>query len=136
MKKNKTPHLSVFYDGACPLCAREIDHYRKKDKAGAIEYVDISLVGFDAKKWNLDSKKIRKHLHVLDHQSGKIYTGVDSFIAIWKVIPGFYGFAKTAELKWVKPVLKVGYAVFAEIRPYLPGKKPCPPEGCPIHDHK
>lgn len=38
LKPDKT---TVFYDGGCPLCRREIDHYRRIDPTGRIR---LSLV--------------------------------------------------------------------------------------------
>ncbi len=34
--------LTVYFDGACPLCRMEIDHYRKQDSAGKICFLDVS----------------------------------------------------------------------------------------------
>ena len=34
--------LTVWYDGACPLCTREIALMRRLDRARRIEFVDVS----------------------------------------------------------------------------------------------
>ena len=34
--------LTVWHDGACPLCRREIALMRRLDRAGAIDFVDAS----------------------------------------------------------------------------------------------
>ena len=36
------PALTVFYDGSCPLCRREIDFYRRRRGAARIDWLDIS----------------------------------------------------------------------------------------------
>ena len=36
------PKTIMFYDGGCPLCSREIKHYRRLDSAGRIDWIDIS----------------------------------------------------------------------------------------------
>jgi predicted DCC family thiol-disulfide oxidoreductase YuxK len=40
--------IEVFYDGACPLCLREINLLRRRDRKHAIRFTDIAAVGFDA----------------------------------------------------------------------------------------
>lgn len=35
--------LTVYYDGACPLCRREIEFYRRRRGADAIEWVDAAV---------------------------------------------------------------------------------------------
>ena len=40
---NDTPGpLTVYYDGACPLCRREIDFYRRRETDTPIDWVDVS----------------------------------------------------------------------------------------------
>jgi predicted DCC family thiol-disulfide oxidoreductase YuxK len=34
--------LTVFHDGACPLCRREIALMRRLDRRGRIEFVDVA----------------------------------------------------------------------------------------------
>ena len=34
--------LTVYFDGACPLCRREVKFYRGRDDAGSIDWVDVA----------------------------------------------------------------------------------------------
>jgi predicted DCC family thiol-disulfide oxidoreductase YuxK len=49
-------------------------------------------------------------------------TGVDAFIEIWKVLPGYGWLARTVSIPPVHALAGLGYAVFAKIRPLLPRK--------------
>ena len=40
--------VSVWYDGACPLCSREIALLRRLDREQTITFHDLSLTGDDA----------------------------------------------------------------------------------------
>lgn len=37
--------LTVWHDGDCPLCRREIAIMRRLDRRGAIEFVDVTEMG-------------------------------------------------------------------------------------------
>ena len=39
--------LTLYYDGACPVCALEMDHLRSRDAAARLVFVDIAAPGFD-----------------------------------------------------------------------------------------
>ncbi len=112
----------IFYDGACHLCAREIDHYKKIDTENRIEYVDIADPNFNALEEDLDPKMVNKYLHVKDKEGNPI-TGVDAFIEIWKELPQYNWLAKLAKAPLISPAMRIGYKIFAEIRPHLPKKK-------------
>lgn len=34
-------HATLFYDGGCPLCSREVAHYRGLDQSDRVPWVDI-----------------------------------------------------------------------------------------------
>lgn len=46
--RDDTPSLPVvFFDGGCPLCVREISHYKRLDRDGAVSWVDLEGEGDD-----------------------------------------------------------------------------------------
>lgn len=114
--------LSIFYDGLCPLCSREMNHYKKISGSEKFLFVDITDINFDAVKEGLDPIQVHKVMHVKDAQ-GKIKTKVDAFIEIWENLPDYNWLAKAAKLSFVRPFLDIGYISFATLRPYLPRKK-------------
>ena len=40
--------LTLFYDGACPLCQAEIVFLTKRNQAGLLHFVDINSPNYDA----------------------------------------------------------------------------------------
>lgn len=113
--------LVIFFDGLCPLCSREIEHYRHQAGSEMLKFVDITEADFDAKKEGLDPLQVHKLMHVRTPE-GHLKTGVDSFIAIWQRLPKYNWLADFAKKTWVRPFLDLGYHSFAAIRPYLPRK--------------
>ncbi len=114
--------LSVYFDGLCLLCSREIDHYRKQQGGEALQFIDITKPEFNAVALGLDPMQVHKIMHV-QNSDGVLHTRVDAFIAIWERLPKYHKFARLARLKWVRPILDLGYEAFALIRPYLPRRK-------------
>ncbi len=113
--------ISVFYDGLCPLCSKEMDHYKKQKGSERLLFIDITEAHFDAKKEGLDPYKVHQVMHVKTSE-GLVMTGVDAFIAIWDFLPQYNWVSKWAQKSFIRPFLNVGYQVFASIRPYLPRK--------------
>jgi predicted DCC family thiol-disulfide oxidoreductase YuxK len=70
--------LSLLYDGDCPLCSREIEMLRRRDKRGAIAMIDISAPGFDASDYGLDHQTVMARIHgVLP--DGTVIEGMEVF---------------------------------------------------------
>ncbi|NBU20028.1 DUF393 domain-containing protein [bacterium] len=114
--------LSVYYDGLCHLCSREIEFYQKLEHGKNIEWIDISSPSFSAESLGLDPKALEFYLHAR-RPSGELFQGVDSFLAIWRVLRLNPRMIRFAEFSLVKPFLKAGYHAFALVRPLLPKKK-------------
>lgn len=119
MSTSHGPALRVYYDGLCPLCSREIDHYRSKDVARDIQWVDITADGFDAAAEGLDPVQVQRLFHVRD-RAGRLYVGVEAFIKIWETIPSLQLWKRLSDLPGARSAMQVGYAVFARVRPWLP----------------
>ena len=47
---DNTAELTIFYDGFCPLCVREMTHLRRADKQGRMRLVDPRPVACDRYK--------------------------------------------------------------------------------------
>lgn len=114
--------LTIYFDGLCPLCSREINHYRKQTDSHKIKFTDITDSNFDAKSQGLDPIQVHKVMHV-KNSDGHIRTGVDAFVAIWEVLPKYNWLAKLSQNTFLRPILNLGYDGFAAVRPYLPRKK-------------
>ena len=119
-----TKVLKVYFDGLCPLCSTEIDHYKKKKRAARIEFVDISDSGFSAHKEGLDPRQIHAQFHVKTKE-GQIYVGVPAFVEIWKVLQIWTPMQSLALHPTTRPIFELGYALFAKIRPYFRRKENC-----------
>ena len=56
--------LTVFYDGQCIVCAREVNHYRQLDRVGRLCWIDISAPGFDPSPHGASSAQLMAAMHV------------------------------------------------------------------------
>ena len=127
--------LQVFYDGACPLCSREIDHYRRQDRRQWLEPIDISTPGFDPQHYGIPLAAFMAELHAID-QAGTVYRGVAAFRAIWQAFPETVVYRLMGQLvglPLVEPLAAWVYRLFARLRPHLPGRKQsCDSDSCGI----
>ncbi|HEY4329010.1 MAG TPA: DUF393 domain-containing protein, partial [Phycisphaerae bacterium] len=86
MEPNIRTKLQVFYDGGCPICRREVGYYRRRDRLGRIEWVDIAAEGFDAREYGLDAVRVHQVMHVR-MGDGRVFTEVRAFVKIWEALP-------------------------------------------------
>ncbi len=101
---------TLYYDGSCPLCRREIDKLSQYSKS--VETVDIhTLENFS----NLpDKNALLQQLHLKTAQ-GEWLIGVDANIAAWKQTP-FYWLWRLLKLPLVHPVADKAYGFWARWR--------------------
>ena len=85
-------------------------------------FVDITDRDFQATREGLDPDRVHREMHVR-RSDGSVAVGVDAFIAIWETLPKFRWLARLSRRKPVHVVLRIGYAVFARVRPYLPRRR-------------
>lgn len=78
--------VTVFYDGACSLCSREVRHYRRIDRDHTVEWVDISVLAESPVSYRLSYEDAMARLHVLDSK-GRMQTGAAAFVSLWSVLP-------------------------------------------------
>jgi len=105
----------VFYDGACPLCSREIAHYRRIDRAQRLRWVDAATEAKILAAHGLDLERAMAELHVLDG-NGSWHRGVDAFLVIWSRLPAYRWLARLISILRLRAPLGYAYRRFAAWR--------------------
>jgi predicted DCC family thiol-disulfide oxidoreductase YuxK len=114
---NASPALSVYFDGACPLCTAEINHYRGLDGADGIAFVDVSGASCDLPS-GLDQAQALKRFHVR-RADGTMLSGAAAFIALWAQMPSWAWAARIGALPGVSQIMEVFYRLSLFVRPAL-----------------
>lgn len=109
------PAVTVWYDGACPLCVREIGLMRRLDRAGRIDFVDVNAAPAACPR-DSDTLLARFHARVAD---GELVSGAAAFAAMWRAIPLLRPLGELARLPPVLWVLERLYRLFLRVRPRL-----------------
>jgi predicted DCC family thiol-disulfide oxidoreductase YuxK len=105
----------VFYDGSCPLCKKEINHYIRIDKDKKIGWIDISTDRLLLKKYEISYTDAMKQLHVIG-QNGNLLIGVDAFMIIWRFLPYYQRLEQAVTLLHIKKPMVWVYDIFAKQR--------------------
>jgi len=74
--------LRVFYDDLCPLCSKEINHYRKLVQHLAVDWVEISNSTELIESYGLSREQLLKRIHVIT-PNGEVVSGARAFTLIW-----------------------------------------------------
>lgn len=106
--------LTVFYDGACPVCAFEIEALRRRDACGRLQVVDISAPGFDATGHGFRQSALEASIHVVA-SDGEVIRGATALRRIYRAVGLGWLVAPTA---WpgVQALSDRAYRVFAKRR--------------------
>jgi predicted DCC family thiol-disulfide oxidoreductase YuxK len=107
--------ITVFYDGKCGLCQREIDYYKHIAPQDVFEWVDITVDASAIKKLGISYADGLKLLHAQDSR-GKLHVGVDAFILIWRQIPRWRVLAFIVGAGFIRPFANIAYQAFAAWR--------------------
>ncbi|MDP4004958.1 thiol-disulfide oxidoreductase DCC family protein [Methylobacterium sp. NEAU K] len=116
--------LSVYYDGGCPLCRAEIDHYRRCAGADQLTFVDIGRavpapeLGPDLDR---DAALRRFHVRAAD---GQLVSGAAAFSRLWRTLPGWRWLGRLVDLRVlgfqpVLPIAERAYRLSLPLRPRL-----------------
>lgn len=125
--------LTVFFDGQCPLCSKEISMLKRLDNRKRLHFEDIHAIDFVYRYPYIDVVAADKRLHG-QLTNGQIITGLDVTARAW----GLVGHHKWLQiLRW--PVIRwfadLAYLFFARFRhpiSRLFGGKSCPDENCKL----
>ncbi len=110
-----TAALTVWYDGACPLCIREIALMRRLDRAEKIAFIDVAPEGAPCP---IDRQLLLARFHAQE-AGGPILDGAAAFAAMWRAIPLLRPLGLVAQNGVVLGMLERLYLAFLQVRPWL-----------------
>jgi predicted DCC family thiol-disulfide oxidoreductase YuxK len=125
------PCATVFFDGGCPLCSREIAHYQRLDKKGDLLWVDITREVEQVRLSGCDPVDLMQRFHVRDIH-GNWRTGAWGFAEMWAHLPYYRWLSLTLRFTRLLPVLDWLYGHFARWR--MRGR--CEDQCMPAQGHK
>lgn len=103
---------TVYYDGACPVCSREMATYQRARGAAALSFVNIAI---EAPPEGLTREAALARLHVA-LPDGRMVSGAAGFAALWSALPGWRWLGRLAGLPVVQPALEAAYLGFLRLR--------------------
>jgi len=113
--QRNTSMISVFFDGKCNLCSKEINYYRRIAPKNTFNWVDITKTPGELDKFEIKLSDGLRLMHVADSR-GNIFTGVDAFIIMWKQIKYWKFLGLFVSLPIVKQIANLLYQYFADWR--------------------
>lgn len=111
--------LTVLYDGACPLCRREIGLYQRLGEEASLRFCDISREGAEvALPPGLSRAQLMARFHV-QRADGTVFSGAAAFVQLWASLPGWRWLARLARLPGMLWLMERSYRGFLRLRPAL-----------------
>ena len=128
-----TAKLTIFFDGGCPLCKREVDFLQSRNQKGYLSFIDINTSDFYLDlKYGITYKEAMERIHALK-SDGSVIKDIKVFQEAYDLIdlgwiyaptkiPIFDKFIEFIYLIWAKYRLKLTF------RPSI--EKLCSEKGC------
>ena len=113
--------LTFLYDGGCPLCKRETDFLKGRDKSGNIKFVDINSDDYDPINYqNISYKKAMSNLHGILH-NGNLIQGLDVLAYSYQLV-GLGWVYFPIKIPIISNLLKIFYSFWAKYRLKITGR--------------
>jgi predicted DCC family thiol-disulfide oxidoreductase YuxK len=107
--------LTVYFDGSCPMCRREIAVYRRLPQAASVDWVDVST---GAELGSLSCAQAMARFHVRDRQ-GRLFSGAAAFSRMWRLFPGWRWLGWLSAWPPFSWLFEGAYRLFLPLRPRL-----------------
>jgi len=124
-----TWEVETFYDGACPLCSREVRFLTRLDRRGRLRFTDLAAAGFDAAAVGVPQADLLDRIHAR-LPDGTLLQGVEVFRRLYSAV-GYGWVVAPTRLPGLSHLLDLAYRVFARNRLRLTGR--CAEAGCQVH---
>ncbi|UUR07603.1 DCC1-like thiol-disulfide oxidoreductase family protein [Sphingomonas glaciei] len=107
--------VTVWFDGGCPLCRREIALMQRLDRRARIRFVDVSDGAASDCPTNRSALLARFHAR----EGDRLLSGAAAFAAMWRAIPVLRPLGEAARFPPLLALLELAYRGFLRVRPAL-----------------
>ncbi len=114
--------IKLLYDGECPLCLREVNFLKKKDRnQGLIAFIDISDENYQpvAHK-NIDYETAMGRIHAI-LADGTVITDIEVFRQVYEILGIGWMYAATRN-PLIEKIANIIYRIWANLRLRLAGR--------------
>ncbi len=77
--------LTLYFDGACPLCSAEMENLRLRDTEARLRFVNIAALGFDPATAGASWDELMRTLHARA-ADGRLLRGVEALRAAYTAV--------------------------------------------------
>lgn len=114
--------IKLLFDGACPLCVREVNFLQKRDAGqGLVAFVDIADLDYDSEAHGgIDFEAAMGRIHAV-LPDGSTMVGVPVFRKVYEVLGMGWVYAIT-KLPIIGPIADFVYDLWADWRLQLTGR--------------
>ncbi|XP_077214725.1 putative thiol-disulfide oxidoreductase DCC [Tasmannia lanceolata] len=119
---SKNWKIKMLYDGECPLCMREVNMLKERNKLyGAIKFVDISSNEYSVEEnEGLDYKTVMGRIHAI-LSDGTVVRDVEAFRRLYEEVGLGWVYAIT-KYEPVATIASAVYGVWAQYRLQITGR--------------
>lgn len=107
-------HVTVWYDGSCPLCIREIALMKRLDRKSGIEFIDLTRFETPCP---VDRTLMMERFHA--SENGTLHSGAAAFAVMWRAIPLLRPLGIAARRSTILNLIERTYLLFLRFRPRL-----------------
>jgi len=115
MASTPPPPITVYFDGACPVCSREIAMVRRQTGADALQWVDVAVCDAPALGAGLSHAAAMARLHVR-RADGSLVSGAQAFTTLWRALPAWAWAGRLLGSGPALWLLEAGYRAFLLVR--------------------
>ena len=109
---------TLYFDGNCPLCSREIAHYQRCEGAQNIQWFDVSKSDPNTMVPQLSRSQTFNRLHMLT-ADGRLVSGAEAFATLWLQLDRYKGLGRLVRTKPVLMFAEFAYRGFLYLRLWM-----------------
>jgi predicted DCC family thiol-disulfide oxidoreductase YuxK len=116
MSDKQPQPVTVYFDGSCPLCTKEIGLYKRAEGGETVNWCDVSQSNANLDGLSQNQAMARFHVRGAD---GVMHDGAKAFILLWLSLPRWRLLGRIASVAPLPQILELLYRGFLPLRPWL-----------------